>query len=176
MGKKPHKYKEDFPDKLIEHMEFGLSFESFAAKCSVSVQSLYDWVGKYDEFAKAKAIGEAKSLLWWEQAMRSGMMGQIKGFLPVVGIFTMKCRFRKFGYQDEPQDSAPKDQTNEAKNLLVLLRQTVQDTQCQQISHTVSPSPLSKSLSQSGLLMASREINSMKSPEEPQILKSDTTE
>jgi hypothetical protein len=171
-----YKYKKEYPEDLIKHMAEGLSFESFAGHCKVSVQCLFEWVARYDEFAKAKAIAEAQGMLFWERIGRTGMTGKIKNFVPAVWIFTMKCRFRKYGWRDDPQQDLPKDQTNEARNLLVLLRQTVQDTQCQQISHTVSPSPSSKSLSQSGLLMASREISSTKSPEEPQILKSDTTE
>lgn len=163
-----YKYKKEYPDDLIKHMAEGLSFESFAGHCKVSVQCLFEWVARYDEFAKAKAQGEAQSMLFWERMGRTGMVGKIKNFNPAIWIFTMKCRFRKYGWRDDPNQDAPKDRTDEAKSLLVLLRQTVTDTQCQPKSLTEYSSPSARSPSRLGLLGALAATDSMSSSEGPQ--------
>ena len=45
---------------LIQHMEQGLSFDTFAGLIGVCRDSLYEWVRKYKDFSYAKSIATAK--------------------------------------------------------------------------------------------------------------------
>ncbi len=133
MGR-PSKYREEFCEKLIEHMEEGLSYESFAGVCRVGVSTLYTWTDKengafHPEFLEAKSEAEALSLLFWERIGVKACNGTnyeivvgadgserlaAKPFSAPTYIYTMKCRFRKFGWNEEAQedskfDPPPKD-------------------------------------------------------------------
>lgn len=95
---RPTAYRKEFCQKLIEHMEKGYSFESFAGVLGyASIGSVYRWVDKHPSFREAKKIGEAKSYLWLESVSRGAMMGKIPNFNSTVWIFTMKNRF---GWKD----------------------------------------------------------------------------
>jgi DNA-binding XRE family transcriptional regulator len=63
---RPTKYLPEYCEQLIEHMDSGLSFESFAGKIGVSKRVLYDWEKEYPEFLHAKEIGTEKSRIFWE--------------------------------------------------------------------------------------------------------------
>lgn len=76
-------------------MTEGLSFESFAAQCDCSIETLYQWTRVNPEFSEAKKTATAKSLEFWEKLGRSGAAGKLKGFNVTAWIYTMKCRFRE---------------------------------------------------------------------------------
>lgn len=107
----PVKYRAEFCQGVISHMEKGKSITSFAAQCNVSKKTLYEWLQQYPEFKEAKAIGEAKSVAWWEDLGQGAVTGQVPGFQQAAYIFTMKCRFGKFGYRDDVQVDDDGDET-----------------------------------------------------------------
>jgi hypothetical protein len=102
MGR-PSKYRESYCQQLVEHMQQGLSFESFAAVVGVHRDTLYEWVSKHEAFSDAKKRGWAAGLLYFEQMGIQGMIGGLAKFNPTVWIFTMKCRFKGAGWLDKPE-------------------------------------------------------------------------
>lgn len=80
-------------------MSQGYSFVSFGAIAKVSEFTLHDWVKRIPEFAEAKGLAETLSLYHWETQGIEGLTA--KGFNATVWIYTMKCRFRKFGYNED---------------------------------------------------------------------------
>lgn len=68
-GGQPTKYKIEYCDQLIEHMEKGFSFESFGGKIRVCSKTLYNWSDTFPEFLQAKRMGENASRLFWENVL-----------------------------------------------------------------------------------------------------------
>ena len=95
---RPTNYRDHFPEQLIEHMARGKSFESFGAYANCGVSTLYDWVDRHEEFSEAKSIGELKSLDHWEEIASAAAFE--KSYNAAIIIYTMKCRFRKYGWAD----------------------------------------------------------------------------
>lgn len=95
---RPTKYKEEYCDMLIRHMESGLSFDSFAAVIKVNRDSLYEWVKVHPEFSDAQKEAYSQNLLFWEKIGISGMVGRIPDFNATVWIFNMKNRH---GWRDK---------------------------------------------------------------------------
>lgn len=101
---RPSKYKPEFCEQLIEHMEAGLSFESFAGTLNVSKQTIYDWEKEHPAFLDAKEIAFEKSRLFWEKlgiehiVNKSDSYGegqsQSRSINASVYIFNMKNRFK----------------------------------------------------------------------------------
>lgn len=96
------KYKPEYCQELISHMESGYSFESFGAKIGVARDSVYEWTKQFPEFAEAKKMALDKSLLFWERLGMAGVTGKIDGFNSTVWIFTMKNRF---GWRDRIENT-----------------------------------------------------------------------
>lgn len=63
---RPTDYKDEYCQMLIDHMEQGKSFETFAAKLRTSVKTIYRWLQSHDDFCQAKEIGESLSREFWE--------------------------------------------------------------------------------------------------------------
>lgn len=101
MGR-PSKYRPEFCALLIEHCDKGLSFESFAAVAEVNRDTIYAWAEKHEEFAEAKSIAEAKSLLFHEKVGIKAMLGKLPGFVAAVWAINMKNRF---GYRDNGEEN-----------------------------------------------------------------------
>lgn len=99
MGR-PSKYQSEYCEQLVAHMSQGLSFESFAGSVGVHRDTLYQWAKDYPEFSDAKKEGWAASLLFYEQIGLQGMQGQLNKFNATSWIFTMKCRFRQSGWDE----------------------------------------------------------------------------
>lgn len=106
------KYKAEFCEALIAHMSQGRSFLAFGAECSVSRKTLYQWVDVHADFGEAKGIADLKSLAYWEALGLGAITGQVPGFQQATYIFKMKCRFRKYGYNE----LAPMDEDDDQKN------------------------------------------------------------
>lgn len=66
-GGRPSKYKPEYCEQLVEHMNSGLSFESFAAIIDVNQDTLHEWVKVHEEFSEAKKRAYTKNLLFWEK-------------------------------------------------------------------------------------------------------------
>lgn len=90
-------------------MAKGGSFTAFGAHANVSRETLYQWTREYPEFAEAKACGELKSLEHYEGIGYGGITGQLPRFNATAWIFTMKCRFKKYGYVQEQANGVNDD-------------------------------------------------------------------
>ncbi len=93
MGR-PTKYKPEFCEMVIQHMKKGLSFESFAGKIEVSVETIYEWARSNDKFSEAKRLARAQCQLFWEEMGIAGTADS-KDFSASMWIFNTKCRFPK---------------------------------------------------------------------------------
>jgi hypothetical protein len=91
---RPTKYKKEYCELLIEHMDTGGSFESFAADLNVCRQTLYDWTEAHPEFLDTKKRAEAKALRYFERLGDDMMKGLIEKGNSTVWIFNMKNRFK----------------------------------------------------------------------------------
>jgi len=111
---RPSKYKPDYCNEVVLHMEQGFSFDSFAGRIGVSRDTLYEWLKVYPEFSDKVAIAQAKCLLKWEQLGLAGMLGKVKGFNGGVYAFNMTNRFR---WTTQPKPDVPPEQ-KEAENAL----------------------------------------------------------
>ena len=91
---RPSKYDPKYCQMLIDHMELGLSYESFAGLIGVARQTLYDWEKVNPAFLDTKKIAAEKSLLWWEQKGIDGLFSEEKGIKinATIWIFNMKNR------------------------------------------------------------------------------------
>lgn len=103
---RPSKYDPKLCKDLMEFMMEGLSFEAFAGKVGVHIDTLYEWTYNHPEFSEAKKRGYALSLEFWEKLGRNATYGRIPGFNAAVWIFTMKNRF---GWKDKQEISAADD-------------------------------------------------------------------
>lgn len=93
MGR-PTEYDPRYCDLLIDHMEKGLSFESFAGVVRCSNKTLYNWAEANPDFLHAKEIGTAQCRLYWEMLGNSGASGLIPGFNAASFKFNMANRFK----------------------------------------------------------------------------------
>lgn len=75
---RPTDYDPSYCEALIEHMEGGLSFESFAGVVHCSTSTLQRWLEANPDFRSAKHLGVQRCRLWWE---RLGIQG-VQGFGP----------------------------------------------------------------------------------------------
>ena len=67
---RPSKYKPEYCQALISHMEEGYSFESFAALANCCVDTLYEWTDVNSDFSEAKKAARAKQLHANEKLIR----------------------------------------------------------------------------------------------------------
>jgi hypothetical protein len=88
---RPTKFKEEYCEQLIDHMNSGLSFESFGGVIEVAVSTLYKWAEDHKIFSEAKAIGFQKSRFFWEKiGIQQAQDGQGNA---TAFVFNMKNRF-----------------------------------------------------------------------------------
>jgi hypothetical protein len=73
---RPTRYKKEFCQMLIEHMEQGLSFDTFAGVIGVNRDSLYEWKNTHKEFSDAKGIATAKRNLFVEKMFTAAAIGR----------------------------------------------------------------------------------------------------
>lgn len=125
----PTKYRPEYCDMLLTHMEDGLSFEAFAATLRVSKQTLYRWIDAHAEFSDAKKIGDMLSLKYWEKVGKDGLYNEtIKGddgltvtksINATIWIFNMKNRF---GWRDRQEiDATVKHENEDSETLKTLV-------------------------------------------------------
>ena len=91
---RPTKYDEKYCQMLIDHMEKGYSFESFAGLIGVCRDTLYEWCKAHQLFFDSKKIAFEKNLLFWERQGIEGLWtsGQTR-FNSTSWIFNLKNRF-----------------------------------------------------------------------------------
>ena len=103
---RPTKYKDEYPEMLIEHMATGLSYESFAGEVGVCKDTLYEWEKVHPAFSDSKKIGFERNRCFWEkQGVRglwdekeyddNGKLMSARSMNSTVWVFNMKNRFPK---------------------------------------------------------------------------------
>lgn len=105
---RPTLYRPEFCEMLIEHCREGGSIEAFAGTIMVSIDALYDWFDRHEDFRQAKKIAYSLSLGWWEKMGRENLINtqttsgygsdketSSKSLNSSIWIYTVKCRFRK---------------------------------------------------------------------------------
>lgn len=96
------KYTPEFADQFIELKTQGLSDLEVASHFNVDARTLYRWRKDLTkpEFIEAWEIGSQREEAWWERLGRLGTAGEVKGFVPVSYIYSMKARFGGKWLQD----------------------------------------------------------------------------
>lgn len=116
-GGRPTLYQPEFCEMLVDHMDQGYSFESFAADVDVDRDTLYEWAKVHPQFSDAKKRGFAKSLKFLEKAGLDSIF-DCAGFNTTLYIFTMKSRFKMWDRPVlEPSASLPADNAERLKIL-----------------------------------------------------------
>ncbi len=100
MGR-PTKYKPEYCEQLIAHMQQLHSFESFAANIGTHKETLYEWCKRHPEFSEARKAGRASLLKGMENIGKGLFTGKIKGNV-AAWIFYMK---NTTGWRDDPNMS-----------------------------------------------------------------------
>jgi len=103
-GGRPTVYEPKYCEMLIDHMEQGLSFESFAGVVGTCRSTLYNWADSHPEFLDAKSRGRDLNLLTWEKMFAAKARGlpQAKDFDRTCIIFKMKC----LGWREADEEKA----------------------------------------------------------------------
>jgi len=94
-GGRPTKFREEYCEQLISHMETGNSFWSFAGLIGVSMETLRAWTEAHPEFLESKRIGLGKLLLFDEKLALAGSSGQLKRLARVETIVDPDGNTRK---------------------------------------------------------------------------------
>lgn len=123
-GGHPTDYKPEYCQMLIEHMNEGYSFASFAAKCDVCEDTLYEWAKVHPKFSEAKRIARTKGMLRWEELGLDGTKGQIMGFSSGTWIFNMKNRF---GWTDKMETKETQVSNMSKEELLAQAKKLIED-------------------------------------------------
>lgn len=100
---RPSKYKPEYCEMLIEHMNNGYSYRSFGGVVGVGLSSMVRWEQAHKEWKESKEIGQNSSLLHFERlamACTRGMKVKAKDgteYKPdkTMLIFTLKTRFHE---------------------------------------------------------------------------------
>lgn len=74
----PSKYKLEFNQMLIDHMEQGHSFRSFGGVIGVCEDTLHDWAKRHPDFKIAKDIAFSKCVLFIEKRLQDLMVNEIE--------------------------------------------------------------------------------------------------
>lgn len=112
-GGRPTKFKKEYCKMVIDHMEQGYSFESFAGILSVNSDTIHHWCKLFPEFSDAKDIGVQKSRAFWESLAIKNIINTTetiglgpdkkvvsKALNGAVWVFNMKNRF---GWADKKE-------------------------------------------------------------------------
>jgi len=113
---RPTSYREEYCEKLIQHMAGGLSYECFGATIRVARATVYSWEARFPEFLDAKRLAFDQSLLYWESAGNAGMYmgGKDNPFSATIWNINMKNRF---GWKDKVETTHAV--TDEVKKLII---------------------------------------------------------
>lgn len=85
-------YRQEYCQQLIDHMDEGLSFYSFAGRLKIATSTLEKWAKDFPDFAEAKEIGQAACLFHWEKLASQVRDKDINTGLVVLN---MHNRFRR---------------------------------------------------------------------------------
>lgn len=91
-GEKRSLYKPAYCNEIIQYLAEGHTLKAFAGHIGVGLRTVYDWIKRYEDFAEAHEIAEAKSLCFWEDRLIASANGENKDAAPSVLIFGVKNR------------------------------------------------------------------------------------
>jgi len=109
---RPTLYKKEYCQMLIDHMESGLSFMSFAGVVSVSYDTVHEWAKIHSDFSVAKGQGRSKQLLWDEKLLNKGSEGKQRGYNAAAHKWKM-ANAHKWTDRVEHTERAPKNMSDE---------------------------------------------------------------
>lgn len=99
-------YKPIYCKKLLDMSREGKSLQQVAAEIGVTPRTMRNWKEKYPEFKEACAEGLVLACAWWENEIQQGMNDKDKPKHWATSIiYTMKCRFKEFGYNERQEQS-----------------------------------------------------------------------
>ena len=90
-GGRPTKYRDHYPELLVEHMTKGHSYKTFVAVVmreqmkegvkipTLNIDTLYHWEKLFPLFSEAKKAGRMAQELFWEELGLANATGEIKG-------------------------------------------------------------------------------------------------
>lgn len=92
---RPSKYKPEFCDLLIEHMERGGSYEGFAGhpKVRVSIATIYTWEQEHPEFLEAKGCAFAAARNHWDEIGSTNVHSPPGQWSQNTWMFIQRTRF-----------------------------------------------------------------------------------
>ena len=102
---KPTTFKEEYCQMLMDHMNNGMSYESFGAVVNKGRSTLYDWEKSHETWREAKEVAIEKALSFFEKRLIDKVSGNTK-VLEAQGIkikdidtsclvFALKTRMHK---------------------------------------------------------------------------------
>lgn len=68
---RPTGYDPEYCEQAITFLADGYSLAALAGHIGVARSTIYKWVDEHEEFSDAVKRGQAKAVLWWENANRS---------------------------------------------------------------------------------------------------------
>jgi len=87
---RPSKYKPEYCEAVIKHMNEGASLTSFAASIDVSRSRINEWMEAHEEFQEAVKVAKSKCAYWWESVGRKNAVeGGGNATLVVFGLKNM---------------------------------------------------------------------------------------
>jgi hypothetical protein len=104
LGRPPREYKPEYADMLINHMEQGFSFESFAGIIRCGKDVLYRWLDTEPNFQDARSIGAGLLRLFFEKKGLNGMESG-KEFNAVVWLAYKRNMFG-WDKKEEPKNNS----------------------------------------------------------------------
>ena len=95
------RYRPEYNQYLLDHMKQGKSFNTFSAVVDVHPSTIKRWLDEFPEFKECYEIGQRKALLFWEEQLAQGAMGETKANASLM-IFKLKNEFGDF-YKDKQE-------------------------------------------------------------------------
>lgn len=91
-GGRPTKYRPEYCQMVIDHMEEGASLTSFAAEIDVGRSTITLWADEHPEFMAAVTRAKAKCAAWWEKVGRNlALTGEGNATMVVFGLKNMSA-------------------------------------------------------------------------------------
>lgn len=97
-GGRPTEYKPEHCAELLEHMQSGLTYESFAGRIGVCRQTLYNWEKEHPEFLDTKKRAQAMALYHWDQLGADSITASSKDDAINVALYIHRMRVM-FGWR-----------------------------------------------------------------------------
>lgn len=100
---RPSLFKPEYCTLLMNHMQDGFSFESFAGKVGVCFKTLYNWEKDFPEFLQAKETGRAMQLFHWEGKVMDSLPAGISNASVLTLAMRNMCGWRMKDPEAEPK-------------------------------------------------------------------------